>query len=445
MRILLVNPPFSDKNLIKHYAPEVMKKSMEKIVLVGPPHGLCALAGNLRDFEVDIFDLKAEYRLGLTASIKEAVFKKLSDFNPDIVGVTMLTSEYPKGIKILETVKAYRPTILTVAGGIHPTLCKDHFNLPCVDIVLLGHGKKIFRDIVLAFRDKKDFNSIPNIGFRRNGKNEYTHKTNLFNTPDNLLSKVYADRDLIKKYSHAYRTGPYKQTLGFIESSLGCESKCTFCSIWPGNSGSYFKRAKSDIIAELKTMTDYQLIRFVDANTTSDIEHINQMFDSIQRSNLDNHYMIDMRADTAVNNPEVLKKAADAGLIVAIVGIESINDKELKQYNKETTSDINFKAIEEFQKYNINMRASIMIRPDYDEKDFKKIEEFISQSGLTHAAFSIMTPIPGTVMYKKYKDNILIKDLEYYNLLNSVIETKLPAKDFYGHIAHLHSKQVRVS
>jgi len=48
-----------------------------------------------------------------------------------------------------------------------------------------------------------------------------------------------------------------------------------------------------------------------------------------------------------------------------------------------------------------------------------------------------MTPFPGTPQYEMMKDRIIIKDLDYYNLVNSVVKTKLPEDLFYSKMAWL--------
>ncbi len=76
MRVLLVNPPRSSRNLIRFHAPpEVRPHVHEK--LIGPPLGLTALAGNLPRHDVEILDLKGALkpkRKGITlADMDEAI------------------------------------------------------------------------------------------------------------------------------------------------------------------------------------------------------------------------------------------------------------------------------------------------------------------------------------------------------------------------------------
>jgi len=438
LRVLLINPPKSPKNLIAEYAPPDMKRELNRIGLIGPPLSLNSLAGNLPEFDVDIFDLKAEYDLGLVLNLDDAVCRKLEEFRPDIVGITFLTSDYNQGIRILKLCKQFNRRILTIVGGVHVSLCPADFDLPCVDICIFGPGKKIFRDIVIEHEKGSSFRNIPNISVLSEGCHRFTKRENMFLKPENLLSNVYSNRKLTKKYDDAYRAGKNRKAIAFVETSYGCPNKCTFCSIWPVNGGGFYKRNIDDVIGELRTMTDYEAIRLIDANTMGDIDYSNRLFDRIIEEKLNKVFIMDIRSDTAAKHPELISKAAEAGLRVAIVGFESINDNELEYYNKESSSDIVLKSIEVFRKNNIDIRGVCIVQPDYDEKDFEVLESFLDNNGLMHSAISIMTPFPGTPLYEEVKHKIIINDLDYYNLFNSVFETKLPYNEFYGRISEIY-------
>ncbi|HEX3028924.1 MAG TPA: radical SAM protein [Clostridia bacterium] len=437
MRILLINPPKSPVNLIAHYAPSDIKAELNKFGLFGPPLSLCALAGNLTDYEVDIFDLKAEYDLGLQLGMDEAVDRKLAEFKPDIVGVSVLTSDYNRGCRILEIAKRFSPDILTIAGGVHASLAPNHFDLPYIDIVVTGHGKMVFRDIVLARESGKGFQDIPNIYVRSDGNMKFTKSMNIHRNSENMLSHIPSNRKLIRKYDDAYRVGVNKERLTFIESSYGCPNKCTFCSIWPVNRGEYINRSIDDVIKEIKTLDGYEVIRFVDANIMGDFEYADRLFDRLIKEKVNKKLVMDIRSDTAVYHPELIEKAAKAGLGVAIVGMESENDEDLAFYNKESSRDIVLKSIDTFNKNGIDVRGLFIVNPDYEEKDFKRLNCFLTEHDLKHAAITVMTPFPGTPLYDEVKDKITIHDLDYYNLFNSVFKTKLPEEEFYCRIAEI--------
>ena len=83
-----------------------------------------------------------------------------------------------------------------------------------------------------------------------------------------------------------------------------------------------------------------------------------------------------------------------------------------------------------------------MYGPDYDETDFDRLASFVSANRIRFTAFTILTPLPGTISYRQIRDQIQIKDLSYYNLLNSVLPTKLPPPVFYQRTAELYKLRI---
>ena len=75
--------------------------------------------------------------------------------------------------------------------------------------------------------------------------------------------------------------------------------------------------------------------------------------------------------------------------------------------------------------------------PEYDENDFRVLEDFIVASKIEIPVMSILTPIPGTKLYETRKDQIIIDDLDYYTFTNAVTATKMPQNLFYRTFADI--------
>ena len=150
MKILLINPPRSPENNILKFAPEAAKQFIHR-KLIGPPLGLLTIAAAVKDHDVTLFDTKGEYDLDPAAPSLEILVRQLLEkYNPDLVGVTTITSEFDFGIDICRETKKFNPAILTVAGGLHATLCPQDFTDPSVDVVIPGQCAHVFRDLVEA-------------------------------------------------------------------------------------------------------------------------------------------------------------------------------------------------------------------------------------------------------------------------------------------------------
>lgn len=438
MKVLLINPPRSQYNSILKYATDEAKKYIHK-KLIGPPLGLLTVASLLDEHELTFLEMKGEYDLNPnTPDVETLTQKYLDKTNPDIVGITLITSEFNAGMKIFDKVKEFNPNIVTVAGGLHTTLCPNDFINTNTDIVAPGYCSHFaFRDIVNCIENGDSFDSVGGILINENGKLRQSKAKPIICDPakkDFVLPK----RGLLKRWLNTYIVGKAKGPSTYLFSSLGCPYRCSFCSIWPQMGGKYLTRNIESIIEELRTLDDYEVVRFADANTIVDIEFISKLFDRIEEEGIKKKYVMDIRVDTTIKHPKLIEKLAKNGLIVVISGFESYRKKELKRYNKEY---YDAKAIEEainiFHNNGIMIRGNYVIPSDYDLDDFKAMSDYANSHKVTYAGYTILTPMPGTPYFDEMKENIIDLDYDKYNFFNCVLNTKLPIETFYENVSNL--------
>lgn len=435
MKILLINPPRSPHNMILQSAPEEARRFIHK-KLIGPPLGLLTIAASVKDFDVTVFDTKGEYDLVPDAQpLNQMILELLEKVKPDIVGVSIITSELYASIDIFRTVKKFNPDVLTVAGGLHTTLCPEDFTDPSVDVICPGQSANTFRAVVIRKSKSLDFRDVQGI-YVNSDKGLFATKAIEFNRDPANENFLMPDRSLIERWRQTYRVGNAPSPTTYLFTSLGCPYRCTFCSIWKEHKGLYHQRTVESVIEELK-LIDYDIVRFADANTIVNISFINRLFDRIKEEGIKKEYIMDIRADTAVERPELIEKLARAGLKVVICGFESFRDSELKKYNKKSPAGLIQEAIDIFHKNDILLRGNYVVPNDYSEDDFKALADYANSHRVTYAGYTILTPMPGTVLYEEMKDRIIDHDLSKYNFFNSVLKTTLPLEKFYENVGKL--------
>ncbi len=436
MKILLINPPRSPFNGILEHAPGDARPFIHK-KLIGPPLGLLTVAAAVKDFDVTVIDTKGEYDLNPDGPpLHELVYSYLREHNPDVVGVTVIASELYYGLEILRQAKQYNPEILTVIGGLHVTICPEDITDPAVDVLCPGHSAGIFRDLVIAREKGLPLDSVAGIILNENGVHRRTGKT----APDwEPAGKdfILPDRSHLNKWLSTYKVGSDPTPVTYIFTSLGCPYECSFCSIWPQHDSKYYMRQVESIVEELKGLDDYQVVRFADANTVVDIRFIDRLFDRILEESINKKYVMDIRTDTAAKHPELIEKLAKAGLRVVICGFESFRDTELDLYNKRTSSENIQKSIEVFHRNDIMIRGNYIVPPDYTEDDFKALADYAGSYKVVYAGYTILTPMPGTVLHREVRDQIIDFDLMKYNFFNCVMKTRLPLEKFYESVGGL--------
>jgi radical SAM superfamily enzyme YgiQ (UPF0313 family) len=161
------------------------------------------------------------------------------------------------------------------------------------------------------------------------------------------------------------------------------------------------------------------------------------LYKKIMQSGIRKKLFADVRADTIVKNPALMKSWKEAGLYAVVVGFEDFHDTRLAGYNKKYQAHIINEAIDILHELGIVIVGDFIATPEYDEKDFATLESFITVNKIQIPVISVLTPIPGTPLYEKMKKNIIISDLDYYTFTNAVTKTKMPEAEFYKTFADL--------
>ena len=94
-------------------------------------------------------------------------------------------------------------------------------------------------------------------------------------------------------------------------------------------------------------------------------------------------------------------------------------------------------AIEILHRIGLTIIGDFIISPDYTEEKFDKLSAFVKQQQIDLPMHTILTPLPGTVLYQQLKEQIILHDLDYYTLTNAVLPTRLDEELFYQRYAAL--------
>ena len=85
----------------------------------------------------------------------------------------------------------------------------------------------------------------------------------------------------------------------------------------------------------------------------------------------------------------------------------------------------------------IMIRGNYVIPPDYTAADFEALAAYAASHRVTFAGYTILTPMPGTVLHRQWEAQIVDRDLDKYNFFNCVLGTALPLTEFYERVAAL--------
>lgn len=431
MKVLLVNPPRSPWNLLRERAPAEAQRYIHR-KLVGPPLGLITVAAAVRDdHDVALLDAKGEYDLDPAAPPLAGLVRAWLDREqPRVVGVTTIASEFDDAMEIVRVAKEWDPSVVTVAGGLHATLCPRDFDAHPVDVLIPNEGAWPFRDLLAALEGGRPAASVPGIRVREGDR--------LVSTPGRAPVRDLAgddfiapDRSFLRRWTSTYTVGGDPRPVTYLYTSLGCPSRCSFCSIWPQHKGVFRQRRIDSIIQELRGLDEYHVVRFADANTLADPEFIDRLFDRIEAEGIRQEYVIDLRMDTAAAHPRLIEKMCRLGLRVAIAGFESPRAEELARYNKGLGPETLEAGLRVCHANGMLLRANYVVPADYDVADFEVLAGFAAAHATAYAGYTVLTPMPGTPLHVEMRDQIVDRDLRKYNFFNCVVRTRLPLDRFY--------------
>ncbi len=424
MKILLINPPNCGRSIPEErYGITSLKQ-----IFRGEPLALEVLAGNIpADHEVKILDLKAEPD-GLQAQMKA--------FKPELVALTAMTCEAQTVIKLAKEIRQTLQTTIVV-GGVHASADPEFFNREDIDWIVVGLGKQSLRELVDALDVSASTTVKPDIPgvAATNPGTPLRYRQRIFGRND--LPEQHAPRyELVDHYRPHYTLETLGLQLGFVVSAAGCPYDCSFCCIAPLTGGRYLTASTEAVIRDLGGLKT-PVIRLVDANTFGNPDHALKLAEAIEAAGIQKQFLADVRADTVVRHPQLLKRWKEVGLRAVVIGFEEIDDAALGAMNKKNSALINVQAIEILHQLGLTIVGDFIISPDYTEHEFDRLGAFVKEQQIELPMHTVLTPLPGTRLYHRLRDQINIHDLDYYTLTNAVLPTRLDEEVFYRCYASL--------
>jgi radical SAM superfamily enzyme YgiQ (UPF0313 family) len=352
---------------------------------------------------------------------------------PDVVAITGYTIDAPAMHDILARVKRWRPETITVVGGHHATVIPEDFLDGTTDYIVLGEGVHTFAELIEAIDSGGDVTAIPGLAIprgdhvARTGPRAYT----------DLDALPFPHRELNRPWRDRYFSA-YLKPLASLRTSIGCPSRCNFCSLWRMTEGRYLRRTPEAIVEELTELDYAKYIFFVDDESLADARRMEHLAELILERGIRKKYFMYGRAKTIAAFPRLIPLWRRAGLDMILIGMESFRDTELADMNKRTTAATNEEAIRICREHRVNVNGQFIINPNYTKRDFRDLAKYIHRVKVSHPTYSVLTPLPGTDLYDEERGRITVTDYNLFDLLHAVTPTTLPLKAFYKELSKLY-------
>jgi anaerobic magnesium-protoporphyrin IX monomethyl ester cyclase len=312
-----------------------------------------------------------------------------------------------------------------VVGGPHASFMADEIlGSGSADFVVRGEGEHTMLELVTALTKGGSLEEIRGLSYVSD--NQVIHNADRTYS-DDLDTLPFPARDLLDM--EKYRTSKLgTRSITSILTSRGCPYQCSFCA--SSKLAGTFWRARSveSIIEEIQMVKDtygYRAFAFVDDNFTLNPQRVMDLCKEICKRGWDIHWWCFSRVDTIVRNPEMVSLMHKAGCRSTYIGIESRNQETLDYYNKKISADISREAISILKNNKIEMTASFIIGALNENKEMvEDTLRFAKSLNPNTVSFTILTPYPGTDLFKQVKDRIITFDWRKYDGIHSVIRLK---------------------
>ena len=151
------------------------------------------------------------------------------------------------------------------------------------------------------------------------------------------------------------------------------------------------------------------------------------------------------RTDIICKFPHLIEQWKDCGSLAIFLGLESVTDEGLKAVNKKNSADNNVRAINILKDLGVGFTPNFIVDPSWDRDDFKRLRDWIDTMGAYNSGFSILTPLPGTDLWDTAKQDVNTHEWEMFDIVHTVLPTKLPLEEFYEQYSGLwqHALDVR--
>jgi radical SAM superfamily enzyme YgiQ (UPF0313 family) len=341
---------------------------------------------------------KIEY---LESSLKGDLMEKIEEFQPNIVGLSILSAHFHYSMTISRFIKRHFPSIPVIVGGLHPTLAPDEtIKEPSVDMICLGEGEYPFAELLEKMEHGKDITSIKGIWFK---EGEEVFKTEMGVTTD-LNDLPITNWDLFSEQhimspldGRMYRIGP-------VEFSRGCPYSCAYCAInflrdmFPGQTYLRRKEVSKSIeeLVHLKEKYKLEMFYFLDESFLSTDTKSLRTFAEEYRRQVDlPFYGMTHPLSVTEEKVKLLKKM---GCYLMTIGIEHGNEQFRKQVlNRKGSNRAIIRAFETFRKYGIHASAFGMLGLPYETRElvFETVDLFRKCKPRTYAV-GIFKPYLGS-------------------------------------------------
>jgi radical SAM superfamily enzyme YgiQ (UPF0313 family) len=228
-----------------------------------------------------------------------------------------------------------------------------------------------------------------------------------------------------------YREKKY-MPVHFVETTRGCPFDCEFCSVTTAFGGKYRSRPVDEVVDEVRALRPFEgrfkldnCIFFVDDNIFSNRTYARELLTRVAdlKINWFSHASINI-----ANDPEMLRLCQTSGCGGLLIGFETLSPNTMRSIGtKPNHPDQYLDIVKKIHDFGVGIDASFVFGFDTDDEGvFDRTVEFVHRAKIEIPYYSILTPYPGTRLFKRLEteQRILTDDWSLYDTNHVVFRPK---------------------
>ena len=411
-----------------------MPDSFEHMPTIGirmPNGALSSLAGNVDPHHrVAVADLILVQR-----EVRATIERLIREWQPDVVGLSVMTFQRKTARRIIELVRALRPGVRVVVGGYDPSLAPEAWIDPAarVDFIVRGEGELTFREIVRALDAGGRFEDIAGLSWRSPDGFRHNSDRPVQGLEKDDVRPPNRDARVLRGYTFLGRQ------VDVVETSRGCTFDCSFCSIIEMRGRNFHTYTFERVLADIRDARDHgaRVIFLVDDNITLDVRRFEALCQAIVDAGLDDlTYLVQAMTSSIARHGDTLAPLMRrAGFRYVFLGIENVLDDDLRFLRARAKNSLRrngrqdnaaIVAIEHLRRNRMYVVGGLIVGNPGDTRESIEANLEFARRWVDYPYIQHPTPYPRTPMTNDFRTRGLIinERLEEYDGTTAVVRSE---------------------
>lgn len=305
----------------------------------------------------------------------------------DLVGLTGMGSGIARAWQISDEFRARG--VRTVIGGIAASLCDPEWSLAHADSLVIGEAEEIWPEVL------------------RDAQRGELQRVYRMSEPPDIATLPLPRYDMMKSRVYGRWTP--------VQATRGCPFTCSFCSITSYFNQRYRKRPVDQVIRDVrvaKRIRGSNCITFIDDNIGVDWDYCRELWTALIPEKI--VWMSQCSLHIA-ERPDMMELAHRSGCRLLSFGIESLNAGSLDEIDKAWNRPARYAAaVTALRAHGIDVSTEMIVGFDHDDRTvFEQTYDFLMGNRISIPRVHILTPIPGTPLYRDLFDQGRITSREF--------------------------------